>query len=157
MSLVVKCIGRDRRVRRNVQSTPANGFLNRCDVDFLHRHHRLEGAFGFVAARTQGIGQDLGRDLPRNTPFVLAPAARAFLSAIADDGVPVFVGLHLIFGGDLEGESLIVLELGATIEADAGDAENSELTSSGSPFLPPGKSLGAWCTAPIVLSGKVLL
>jgi hypothetical protein len=61
---VAKCTGHDRCVRRNVQSTPANGFLNRGDVDFLHQHHRFEGAFGFVAARTQGIGQDRGRDLP---------------------------------------------------------------------------------------------
>ena len=56
--------GRDRRVRRIVPSTPSNGFLDRGNVDFLHRHHRLEGAFGFVTARTQGIGQDLRRDLP---------------------------------------------------------------------------------------------
>jgi hypothetical protein len=44
------------------------------------------------------------RDLPGNAPLVFAPAARAFLPAIANDGVPVAVGLVLIVGGDLERE-----------------------------------------------------
>ena len=81
-----------------MQSTPSNGFLNRGNVDFLHRHHRLEGAFGFVFARTQASVKTLG--VICYDPFVFAPAARAFLLPIADDGVPVFVGLRLIVGGD---------------------------------------------------------
>jgi hypothetical protein len=34
------------------------------------------------------------RDLPGNAPLVFAPAALAFLPPIADDGIPVEVGLN---------------------------------------------------------------
>src|SRR5688572_4381933 len=61
------------------------------DVDLLHRHHRLERTLGRVAALGECIGQHPRRDLPTNAPLVLAPAALAFLAAIADDCVPVAV------------------------------------------------------------------
>ena len=70
---------------------------------------------------------DARRDLPGDAPFVLAPAALAFLAAVADDRVPVAVGLLLVVGGDLEREGLAVLERGAAVEADAGNAGNGEL------------------------------
>jgi hypothetical protein len=60
-------------------------------------------------------------------PAVLAPAARAFLAAVADDGVPVAVGLFLVGRRDLEGKRLAVLERRAAVEAEAGNAENGEL------------------------------
>src|SRR5215210_4318000 len=62
--------------------------LNRRNVDLAHRHHRLERA---LCLRLVGVGRKLEqharRDLPREAPFVLAPAASAFLAAVADDRV----------------------------------------------------------------------
>src|SRR5688572_308940 len=59
------------------------------DVDLLHRHHRLERALGggFVGARGR-FEQHARRDLPREAPLVLAPAAFAFLASVLDDGIP---------------------------------------------------------------------
>src|SRR6185312_13708858 len=78
--------------------------LDRGDVDLLHAHHRFKRALGFLAAGCHGLGQHARRDLPGDAPLVFAPAARALLAAIADDGVPVTVGLLLIVGGDLKRE-----------------------------------------------------
>src|SRR4051812_30115854 len=66
------------------------------DVDFLHVHHRFErslggGAVGIVHC----LEQDPRRDLPREAPLVLAPAAHALLAATVDDGVPVAVRFFL--------------------------------------------------------------
>src|SRR2546430_886781 len=52
------------------------------------------------------------RDLPGDAPLVLPPAARTLLASIADNGVPVAVGLLLIIGGDLKRESFVMLERG---------------------------------------------
>src|SRR5262249_9268297 len=65
-------------------------------------------------------------DLPGNAPFIPTPAARAFLSTIADNGVPVAVGLLLIVGGDLKRESFAVLERGTAVEAETGNAGHGE-------------------------------
>ena len=77
---------------------------------FFIVHHRVERALGFGAAGRHRLGQHARRDLPGDAPLVLAPAARALLAAVADDGVPVAVGLLLVVGGDLEREGLVVLE-----------------------------------------------
>ena len=92
------------------------------DVDLLHGHHRLEGALGLSATGGKRIGQRARGDLPGEAPAVLAPAAGAFLAAVADDRVPVAVRLFLIVGRDLEGKGLGVLERGAAVEAETGDA-----------------------------------
>jgi len=84
--------------------------LDRGDVDLLHAHHRVECALCFIAAGRQRLGQHARRDLPGHAPLVLAPAARALLTAIADDGVPVAVGLLLIVGRDLEREGFVMHE-----------------------------------------------
>ena len=81
------------------------------DIDLLC-HHRIERALGFIAAGRHRFGQHPRRDLPRHAPLVFAPAARALLAAIADDGVPIAVGLGLIVGGDQEREGFGVLERG---------------------------------------------
>src|SRR6478736_4458243 len=78
--------------------------LDRGDVDLPHAHHRIKRALCFVAAGRQRLGQQARRDLPGDSPLVFAPAALALLAAIADDGVPVAVGLLLIVSGDLERE-----------------------------------------------------
>src|SRR5690606_23154577 len=76
--------------------------LNRGDIDLLHGHHRLESAPRFLTPCRERFGQNPRRDLPGHAPLVLAPAARAFLATIADDRVPVAIGLFLIVGRDLE-------------------------------------------------------
>src|SRR5262249_43199661 len=82
---------------------------------------------GFIAAGRHRLGQHARRDLPGNAPLVFTPAARALLTTIADDGVPVAVGLLLIVGGDLERERFVMLERGTAIEAETGDAGDCEL------------------------------
>src|SRR6266700_1465471 len=100
--------------------------FDRGDVDFLHAHHGIECALCFSAAGRQCLHQHARRDLPGDAPLVLAPAARTLLASIADNGVPVAVGLLLIIGGDLERESFVMLERGAAVEAHTGDAGDCE-------------------------------
>src|SRR5213592_2902240 len=109
------------------RSSAASRRLDGGDVDLLHRHHRLEGALGLSAAGRQRVGQHARGDLPREAPAVLAPTARAFLAAIADNRIPVAVRLRLIVRGDLEGERLAVLECRTAVETEAGNAENGKL------------------------------
>jgi hypothetical protein len=49
------------------------------------------------------------------------------LAAIADDCVPIAIGLGLIVSGDLERKSFAVLERGTAVQADTGDAGNCEI------------------------------
>src|SRR5229473_1474308 len=100
--------------------------FDRGDVDFLHAHHGIECALCFVAAGRQRLCQHARRDLPGDTPLVLAPAARTLLASIADNGVPVAVGLLLIIGGDLKRESLVMFERGTAVEAETWDAGDRE-------------------------------
>ena len=110
-----------------IEGSPPSCGIDPGDVDLLHLHHRLERPLRLRAAGGHRLGQGARRDLPGNAPLVLAPAAFAFLAAIADDGVPVAVGLLLIVGGDLEGKRLAVREHGSAIEADAGNAAHGEV------------------------------
>src|SRR6187455_1731395 len=67
------------------------------DVDLFHRHHRIERALGYSGiAIGDRFGQCNRRDLPVQAPFVLAPAARALRTAVADDRVPVAIGFGLV-------------------------------------------------------------
>src|ERR1700722_9345929 len=100
--------------------------LDCSDVYFLHCHHRIEHALCFTAAGRHRLGQHTRCDLPRNAPLVFAPAARALLAAIADDGVPIAVGLSLIVGGDLKREGFVMFEHGTAVETDTRDTGNSE-------------------------------
>src|SRR4051794_32248806 len=75
------------------------------DVDLLHRHHRFECPLGGAAIGiVHRLEQHARSDLPGKAPVVLAPAALAFLAAIADNRVPVAIGLFLIFGDDHEAD-----------------------------------------------------
>jgi hypothetical protein len=66
-------------------AVPACG-LDGGDVDFPHRHHRLEGALGGSTIRVgDRFHQGVRRDPTRHAVFVLAPSARAFATADADD------------------------------------------------------------------------
>src|SRR5207342_774189 len=66
-------------------------------------------------------------DLPRQPPFVLAPAALALRTAVADDRIPIAIGLRLVVGGDLKREGLAVLERVPAIEAHARHPTHREL------------------------------
>src|SRR5690606_20409420 len=79
-------------------------------------------------------------DLPGDAPLVPAPAALALLAAIADDRVPVAVGLLLVRGRHLEGEGLAVPERGAAVDADARNAEDGEVDGEHVP-LPAGREV----------------
>src|SRR5262245_23524131 len=100
---------RDTRVE-DATSTAARR-LDCSDVDLFHLHHRIERALGGSGI---GIGdrfrQGDRRNLPGQSPFVLAPAARALLAAVADDRVPVAIRFGLVSGCDLKRERFVVLE-----------------------------------------------
>src|SRR5437899_6671871 len=117
------------RPRGPAASSVASRHLDGGDVDLLHRHHRLEGALGLSATGRQRLGQRARGNLPGEAPAVLAPTARAFLAAVADDRIPVAVRLCLIVRCDLEGKGLAVLECRAAVETEAGNAEDGELHS----------------------------
>src|SRR3546814_18534881 len=92
---------RGKLVRCSGLSAPPPGFY-RGDGDFLHPHQGFERALGGGRIRVGIDIHELARGyLPGQAPFVLAPAALAFLAAIADDSIPVAVGFLLIFGHDL--------------------------------------------------------
>src|ERR1700739_4186120 len=76
--------------------------FDRGDVNLLHAHHRFKRPLCFIPSGCQRVRQDARRNLPGHAPFVFAPTARALLSAIPDDSVPVAVRLLLIVRGDLE-------------------------------------------------------
>src|SRR5690606_38868984 len=115
------------RAGRRFASTP-DRCLDRSHVDLAHGHHGVERALGHGGVGAgECFGQHPRRDLPRQAPAVLAPAAFALLAAIADDGVPVAVGLRLVVGRDLERERLALLEHRPSVQADAGDAQHGEL------------------------------
>lgn len=103
-------------------STPPRG-LNHCDVDFCHLHHGRERALGCGLV---GIGdrfrEGTGCDLPGEAPLVLAPAACALLTTVADDGIPEAVGFGLVLGRNLERKRLVVFELRSAVQAQAGYA-----------------------------------
>ena len=135
---------------------PARG-LDRGDVDLPHRHHGFHGPLRGSSIRVgHGFEQHTRRDLPGEAPAILAPAAGALLAAVADDRVPVPIGLGLASGCDLKRERLVVLEIRPAVEPEAGDSITVNSTINTSPFFPDGKSPGARCTAPTDESGKVL-
>ncbi len=112
---------------RPLHASPLPCLLNRRHVDLPHRHHGFERAAAFITADGQRFGQHARRDLPVDAPLVLAPAAFALAAAVADDGIPVAVGLGLVLGRNLERKRLAVLERRAAVKSDARDAYNREV------------------------------
>jgi hypothetical protein len=101
--------------------------FDRRDVDLFHLHHRVERALrGCLVGISRCFDQHARRDLPRQAPLVLAPPALALGAAVADDGVPVAIGLGLILGDDLEREGLALLERRAAVQAEALHAEHGK-------------------------------
>ena len=146
---------RDARLRKRT-STAARR-LDCSNVYFFHLHHRIECTLGDSEI---GIGdrfrQGDRRNLPEQSPFVLAPAARTFLAVVADDRVPIAIRFGLVNGCDLKRERPVVLDLGSAIEPEAGNSHHGKLDSQDSTFLPGRIVPGARCTAPTDESGKVL-
>src|SRR6185312_2888426 len=102
--------------------------LDRGDVDLLHPHHRIERALGGRPVLTgRGVHERPRRDLPGQTPSVLAPPALALGSPVIDYRVPVAIGLGLILCEDLKRERFAVLERRAAIEAEARYAQHRKL------------------------------
>src|SRR5450756_1108692 len=96
-------------------------------VNLLHTHHRIKRALCLIAASRQRLGQHTWCDLPRHAPLVFAPAALALLAAIADDSVPIAVGLGLIISGDLKRKGFVMFDRRTAVEADTRDSGNIEL------------------------------
>src|SRR5258708_38436436 len=109
-----------------VRSAPTSR-LDGGDIDFLHRHHRVEGTPCFIATSGQRVGQRAWGDLPGESPAVLAPTTSALRPAVCDDRIPVAVCLFLIVRRDLERKGLAVLEHRAAVDTETGNAQNGEL------------------------------
>src|SRR3954468_9696477 len=101
--------------------------FDRGDVDLLHRHHRFECTLRLTTTSRKRIGQRARGDLPGQTPAVFAPTPLAFRAAIANDRVPVTVGLFLSVRRDLEGKGFRVPERRSAIEAKTRNTNDSEL------------------------------
>lgn len=101
---------RFRRARFELAISFASRRLDCSDVDLFHLQHGIDRALG-----DSGIGdrfrQSDRRDLPGQSPFVLAPAAHALLTTVADDRVIIAIRFGLINGCDLKRERFAVLEL----------------------------------------------
>src|SRR3989344_4537380 len=105
------------------------------DIDFSHSHHCIERTFCLGAPSRKSVSQRTWRYLPRYSPAVFAPAARALLSSIADDGIPISVCFFLIVRRDLERKCLTLLEGRAAIEAHTRNPADGELDRQHITFL----------------------
>jgi hypothetical protein len=119
-------------MQQKVVQTPTSpslvaGGLDFGDVDLAHVHHRGEDAFGFSAAGGQRVRQHARRDLPGNSSAVFAPAARAFLAAVADNRLPGAIRFLLRVRRDLEAEGFGVFEHWPAIDTQARNAADGEL------------------------------
>lgn len=114
------------------------GFDGR-DIDLLHRHHRLEGTPGDIAALGHRFGQDARGNLPVETPFILAPAALTLSAAITDDGVPVTVSFRLILGRYLKRKGFRLFKYRSTVQAHARHTADGEVDGQHIALLAPRK------------------
>src|SRR5262249_33088944 len=120
--------GQVHAVLRSGASLSASCCFNRGDIDLFHFHHRLEGS---LSSRAVGVGgcfdQCAWSYLPGQAPFVLTPATGALDSAIPDDGIPIAIGLGLVFGDDLKRKGLAVFESRTAVQTEAGHAHHRKL------------------------------
>ena len=102
--------------RFDVAISAAHRRLDRSDVDLFHRHHGIEGTLGDGGIGTTDRFRQRGRrNLPRQSPFILTPAALALLAAVADDRVPIAIRFGLVIGCDLKRECQVVLDPGSAV------------------------------------------
>ncbi len=86
--------------------------LDRGDIDVSHLHHRIERALGGSGIGVgDGFRQDNRRYLPGHPPLVFAPAARALLTAVADDRVPIAIRFRLVSGRHLKRKRLAEVKI----------------------------------------------
>src|ERR1700692_1675836 len=115
--------------------------LDCSDVDLFHLHHRIERALGGSGIGTgYRFGQSDRRNMPGQSPFVLAPAALTLFAAVANDRVPITISFGLVSGCDLKRERFVVLECGSAIEPEAGNPHHGKLYRQHIPFLPGRKA-----------------
>ena len=94
----------------------------------LHPHHRIHGAPSCcLVGIGHGAEERAGHDLPGQTELVLAPTALRLGTTIADDRVPVAVGLLLAVSVDLEADGLIEFDSRPAIETHERRAQHGEL------------------------------
>src|SRR4029079_18885176 len=126
-----------RSCRFECATSPTARRLDGRDVDLSHFHHRIERA---LRSSRIGVGYRLSqcdrRNLPGQSPSVLAPAARALFAAVPYDRVPVTIRFGLVRGCDLKRERFVVLEGGSAIESEAGNPHDREFDGQHIPFLP---------------------
>ena len=107
------------------------------DVDLFHLYHRIERALGGSGIGTgYRFGQSDRRNLPGQSPFVLAPAALTLFAAVADDRIPITISFGLVSGCDLKRERFVVLERRSAVEPEARNAHHGKLDGQHVPFLP---------------------
>ena len=87
---------------------PSSSSLNRRDVDLPHRQHRFHHALRRGTIRIgHGFDQHARCDLPGKAPTIPAPAALAFFTAVANDRIPVTIGVFLVVGENYETHRLV--------------------------------------------------
>src|SRR6185312_9543939 len=125
-------------VSLRIDGFPRRRGLNGGDIDLAHRHHRLECPFRLRRIGNIGgqIEQTPGRNLPREAPSVLAPAAGAFLAAALDYRVPISVRLRLVFGHDDEADRLVGFEQRTSVQAQEPPSKHRELDGQLVALLP---------------------
>src|SRR5207249_8833749 len=102
---------------RDCLSSSLRGLFQGGNVDLVHFHHRFNDAIRLPGIR---IGQHVAEkdwvDLPRETEFVLEPAAPPGRSAIGGKFLPEIIDLILGLAVDCERDRFGKLELRSTVE-----------------------------------------
>src|SRR5882757_4254378 len=100
------------------KSFPVVSSLQFWNFDLLHLKHRLHYPFRFFGILVvQHVDQHSWGDLPRNTEFVLEPAARRFLATICSEFPPKIIHFLLRFAVYDKGDGFIEFEKRAAIES----------------------------------------
>jgi hypothetical protein len=96
-------------------------------ISIIASNARLAAA---VSGSVTALLRAIGVDLPGQSPFVLAPAARTLFAAVADNRVPVTISFRLVSGCDLKRECFVVLECRSAIEPEAGNPHHGKFDRS---------------------------
>jgi hypothetical protein len=113
-----RVVARLNRSCARTKSALISGF-QRFDIDLLHLKHRLHNAFGFfLIAVVQHVDQNGGSDLPRQTEFVLEPAAGRFLATVCGEFIPEIIHFLLRLAVYDEGDGFIEFEKRSTVKSD---------------------------------------
>ena len=103
---------------RRKESFPAVSSLQLWNFDLLHLKHRVHHSFRFFGSLSCNMSINaVGDDLPRNTEFVLEPAALRFLTAIGSEFPPKIIHLLLRFAVYDEGDGFIEFEKRPTVKS----------------------------------------